>query len=419
MHSKTLRWIILITTLVIGLLFSIQLFWLNKIYHYEKVEFKTGVIKSIRGVFEDMNLNEMPISQLQNLIKHPDENSFLFRIDSIPPKGPLLSAIANNLQSFQVFADCKVAVFDSSKFLYGGYLPGPNSKPTILNDTLLKSFNRNYPHIYMYFPTRSEYILSTMWWWIISGIIMMVVLLALGFSIFFLYKQKFLNEIQNDFIQNVTHEFQTPLTTLMVGLEAITKPAVAQNRHKYDTYIKLMQSQAVYLKYHIENLMKVLKSEANGRITEKSDVNPNELVESAIAQLQSSIEEKNAVIQFVPEKTNQLIIADDNSLYVAVLNLISNAIKFSNEPVINIENKINGNKYWLIVKDNGIGIDEKLKKNLFKKFYRIPTGDIHNVKGLGLGLYFVKKVITEHKGTIDVKSTLGKGSEFIIELPIH
>ncbi len=419
MHSKTLRWIILITTLSIGLLFSIQLFWLNKIYHYEKVEFKTSVIKSIRGVFEDMHLNQMPISQLQKLIKQPDENSFLFRIDSIPPKDPLLTVIANNLESFQVFADCQVAVFDSSTFLYGGYLPGPDSKSAVLNDTIYKSYHKNYPHIYMYFPTRSQYLLYSMWWWIISGIIMMIVLLALGFSIFFLYKQKFLNEIQNDFIQNVTHEFQTPLSTLMVGLEAITKPAVAQNRHKYDTYIKLMQSQAVYLKYHIENLMKVLKSEASGLVIEKSDVNPNELVESAVAQLQTSIEEKNAVIHFIPEKSNQLITADDNSLYVAVLNVISNAIKFSDEPVINIENKITGNKYVLTIKDNGFGIHEKLKKKLFKKFYRIPTGDIHNVKGLGLGLYFVKKVINVHNGTIDVKSTLGKGSEFIIELPIH
>jgi len=228
-----------------------------------------------------------------------------------------------------------------------------------------------------------------------------------------------LNEIQNDFIQNVTHEFQTPLTTLTVGLDAIAKPSITEHSEKLEKYIKLMQAQTVYLKHHIENLMKVLKTESSGLVMDKSEVAPNDLIEKALIQLTPVIEEKNAIIELVRDEQNTVIPADGRSLFTAIVNLISNALKYAEEPVIKIETKVISNRYFISIKDNGVGIDEKSKKKIFKKFYRVPSGNVHNVKGLGLGLYFVKKAADGHKGTITVKSAAGKGAEFIIELPTH
>jgi two-component system phosphate regulon sensor histidine kinase PhoR len=243
--------------------------------------------------------------------------------------------------------------------------------------------------------------------------------MALGLSLFYLYRQKFLNEIQNDFIRNVTHEFQTPLTTITVGLDAITKPSIAENSEKLAKYTRLMQGQTQYLKQHIDNLMRVLTAEANGMLISKEAICPNELIKKAIDQLHLAIEDKNARLLLKLEESNRTIIADRNSLYVAILNIISNAIKYANKPEITIKTQVDGELYFISVKDNGVGIDEKYKKKLFKKFYRIPSGDIPIGNGLGLGLYFVKKVITGHKGSIKVNSIPGKGSEFIIEIPTH
>jgi two-component system, OmpR family, phosphate regulon sensor histidine kinase PhoR len=217
----------------------------------------------------------------------------------------------------------------------------------------------------------------------------------------------------------VTHEFQTPLTTLTVGLDAISKTSVIGQPEKMSKYTKLMQGQTNYLKQHIDNLMKVLQAEANGLLIQKEPVAPNELIKEAIKQLYISIEEKKARIELLLETDNATIPADKSSLYVAILNVISNAIKYSNDPLIIIETKLLNDKYYISVKDNGIGIDDQYKKKLFKKFYRIPTGNVHNTKGLGLGLYFVKKVITEHNGNIIIKSIKGIGTEFIIELSAH
>ena len=357
---------------------------------------------------------------MQKLIEQPDANTFLFKIDSIPTKKLLLNDLLDNLEDFQVFADCKVALYDpgTHKYLYEMYLPSADTKHHD-SGLDLKPYQKKYAYVHLYFPYRNQYILNSMIWWITSGILLLLVLVALSLSIFYLYRQKFLNEIQNDFIQNVTHEFQTPLTALIVGLDAIAKPSIAKQADKLEIYIKLMQAQTIYLKHHIENLMKVLKAEASGLVMDKSEVAPHELIKKAIAQLYPVIEEKHAIVELSPEETNVAVHADDSSLYVAILNLISNALKYAKEPLIKIETKVINSRYSISIKDNGVGIDEKSKRKLFKKFYRVPSGDVHNVKGLGLGLYFVKKVIDGHKGTITVKSTAGIGSEFIIELPVH
>ncbi len=422
MRSATLRWIILITAIAIGLLVATQLFWLNKIYNYEQKQFSTSVVKSIQGVYEDLELtNSSSATQLQKLIEQPDANTFLFKIESIPAKKMLLDNLLENLEDFGVFADCKVALYTPGphKFLYEMYLPSADTKHPVGSGVNLGAYKKNYPYIYLYFPHRNQYILNSMTWWIVSGFLLLLFLIALSLSIFFLYRQKFLNEIQNDFIRNVTHEFQTPLTTLIVGLDAVAKPSMAEHSQKFEIYIKLMQAQTAYLKHHIENLMRVLKAEADGLVFYKKEVVPNELIRQAITQLYAVAEEKHAIVKLLPEETNASIQADDSSLYVAILNLISNALKYAREPLVIIETKAVNSRYLISVKDNGVGIEEKSKKKLFKKFYRVPSGDVHDVKGLGLGLYFVKKVIDGHNGTITVKSIVGEGSEFIIDLPTH
>lgn len=421
MKSATLRWIILITTLAIGLLVAAQLFWLNKIYNYEQKQFSTSVVKSIQGVYEDLELTTSTTAHLQKLIEQPDANTFLFKIDSIPGKKMLMDNLLANLEDFQVFADCKVALYEprTDAYLYEMYLPSADTKHPVNSGISLRPYKKTYAYVHLYFPHRNQYILNSMIWWIVSGILLLLVLVALSLSIFYLYRQKFLNEIQNDFIQNVTHEFQTPLTTLTVGLDAIAKPSITEHSEKLEKYIKLMQAQTVYLKHHIENLMKVLKTESSGLVMDKSEVAPNDLIEKALIQLTPVIEEKNAIIELVRDEQNTVIPADGRSLFTAIVNLISNALKYAEEPVIKIETKVISNRYFISIKDNGVGIDEKSKKKIFKKFYRVPSGNVHNVKGLGLGLYFVKKAADGHKGTITVKSAAGKGAEFIIELPTH
>src|SRR4029078_13723954 len=142
-------------------------------------------------------------------------------------------------------------------------------------------------------------------------------------------------------------------------------------------------------------------------------------IKQAIEQMQFQIEEKETLIKLEPDKENTVIRADKNNLYIVLLNLISNAIKYSKHPKITIATSVQQKRYSISIKDNGIGIDKKFVSKLFGKFYRVPAGDVHKNKGLGLGLYFVHKIIEAHRGKIIVNSVLGSGTEFKIILPVE
>ncbi len=418
-YSKGFKWLTLFFYVVIVLLVAGQLFWLNKIYIYQQKEFNISVVKSIKGMYEDLDLMDSSGQHLRNLIEQPDEKSFLFKTDSIPPSDDLVKDAAHNLEDFGVFTLCQLSVYnsDSIKYVQSHLLPSAANEPVVNHIDELPVFNKNYNYILLSFPHRDKYIFTEMRWWIFSSSLVILALVSLGISNFKLNRQKFLNEIQNDFIRNVTHEFQTPITTLLVGLNILSKPTIISQPEKIKKYTGLMEAQTLYLKQHMENLSRVMNAESRGTSVAREIVDPNELVNEAVAQLYQLIEETNTTITFEEDKNNATIIAEKGSLLVAILNLITNAIKYSSDPLVMIKNSSTENWYQVSVKDNGIGISPKMQKQLFKKFYRVPTGDVQNVRGLGLGLYFVKKTVTAHHGTVTVNSVENDGSEFILKIP--
>ncbi len=417
MRSNTLKWILLTAALVISLIVATQLVWLNRQYKREQKDFTVNVVKSIRGLYEDFNIYDY--HNLRTAIEFPDKNSFLLRFDTSINKQELIDSIASELQQSDVFTDCKIGRYDSRlhKFEYQVYLPTAASHYPTNTGNDLPVVYQNYSYLYLYFPHRDKYILNQMSWWIISCMILVLLLVAFATSLFFLYQQKSLNEVQNDFIRNVTHEFQTPLTTLSLGLDMISKPGTTENPEKLAKYTRLMQGQTTYLKQHIENLMKVLKTESVGIAVIKEKVVINDVVRKVVSQLEGMIEESNASIELHLEPLNEGILGDPNNIFVAILNIVSNGIKYSKEPALIIQTVAVGNEFSVTVKDNGIGIEKQFQKNLFKKFYRVPTGDLHAVKGLGLGLYFVKKVLDAHKGSISINSIPEIGTAFTLRFP--
>ena len=417
MRSATLKQIILIISIVIGIIILIQLYWLNRQYTFEQKEFNTNVMKAIRGFYEDFGSNAG--LQLSKGVEVPNNNSFLIKMDdTIPPKNALIDSLRSELEQVNVFADCKIAFYDKKpgRYRYEVYLPTLSRQENAVKVDL-PIIPKGYSYVYLYFLNRNQYILAQMIWLVIVSILLVLLLIGLGMSLFYLYKQKFLVETQNDFIRNVTHEFQTPLATLTLGLDTMSKASFYQHPEKVVKYNNIMQGQVNYLKQHINNLVKVIKTDAAGINLLKEPLIINELIRSAVDQLNFNLTEKNGMIELHLENSKRPIFADRNNLFIAILNVLSNAIKYSIEPFILISTKFENDNYSISIKDNGIGIDSKYRKKLFKKFYRIPTDDIHDVKGLGLGLYFVKKIIDSHHGKIIIHSEKEIGTEMIIHLP--
>ncbi|MFT4023894.1 MAG: HAMP domain-containing sensor histidine kinase [Flavihumibacter sp.] len=420
MRSSTTRLLIVLLAITVAAIVGIQVHWMQRNYAYEKNEFNTSVVKSIRGLYEDLDLVPYSLSHHASHIQHTGPNSFLFRIDTLPEKDTLLHYLQSEFNDFNVVTDCRVSVFNAAtqSLQYEGYLntPAPG-QPAASKEEMLPA--RDFSFVHLYFPRRSQYIITQMNTWIFTSAFLLLLLIGLALSIYYLFRQKFLNEVQKDFINNVTHEFSTPLTVIDLATDALGKTSVVTQPEKIAKYATSIRRQTDYLKTHIQNLIKTVVSDNYNFSVEKVKTAPNELIRQVVQQLEPLLQEKKGVFELSLEDEETIIHADPDNLYLAIFNIVNNAIKYSTQPRVQIVTQVHDRHYGISIRDNGMGIEHDDLKNIFRKFYRAQKGNLHNTKGLGLGLYFTKKIIDLHHGTIAVNSVPGIGAEFIIELPIN
>ena len=424
MRSSTLKWIVLSATLLAAVIITVQLYWLNMVYSYEQRQFHINVVKSVRGLFEDLQMNDAPGISLQQLIKNPGNNYFIVKADTIPPKDSLTFYLQDEFALFGVLTDCKLGAYSyvEKKFVYEEFLPTPASRypppsKAMLQDLPMLPNDGDY--IVLYFPHRHEYILEQMDFWIVSSAILFIALIGLAISLFYFYRQKFLAEVQKDFVNNFTHEFKTPLAVMKIASGVLAQENILQQPDRLERYAAIIKNQTEHLQNQVEQLLKAASSESKNLLLQKEDIDAHQLIEQALSKVQPLIEEKKARIELKTDEGNSVLHADKAHLELAVVNLLENALKYSLEPRIVVETGSAEDEFYISVKDNGVGIEKKYLKSIFKKFYRVPTGDIHNVKGFGLGLNFVKRIIDAHNGKIRVNSLPGIGTEFRLFIPLN
>lgn len=420
MRSATTRFIILASAVLIAVVLAVQVYWLDKTHRFEENEFNTSVLKSIRGLYEDMPLLYNSQLSLDSLVEKYHRSGFLFQVHNLPPKDSLLFYLSAEMEDFRVFTDCRVALYDETrgKFDYEAYLSTDGSRQHEDSIKRLPVLTRGYNYVLLYFPHRGNYIISQMKNWIYTSVVLLLLLTGFSFALYYFYKQKFLVEVQKDFINNVTHEFSTPLSVLELATAGLEKPGIASRPDKISKYTVSIRHQLDYLKSHIQNLVETVVADNYQFRLNRERVIPNEILRKAFAQLQPLLEKKEGRLYWQLEPGNTALPGDEENLYLAFFNCISNAIKYAPEPVIMISTSAGNGSYQVRISDNGPGIEQASQKKIFRKFYRVPQGNLHAVKGLGLGLYFTYKVIKAHGGHIRVKSEAGKGAEFIIDLPL-
>jgi len=419
MRSSTLRWLVLLASILIMLIMGVQLFWLNKVYSLEQKTFNTNVVKSIRGLYEDLDIVDTHANHLQDLIEHPSTDYFLFKIENYFSEDSIASYLQHELNDFDVLTDVYVGYYHAAHTNYKRtiYIPTAASRYT-KEPISLSVFNRNYNYILLYFPHRNRYVLAQMNFWFISSAVLFIVLIGLAVILFFFYRQRFLAEVQKDFVNNFTHEFKTPLAVMKISSEVLLQDKITSQPERLHKYAAIIENQTQHLQDQVERLLHIAASDRKDLPIQKKQVAVKELIEQAVAKMQPLIDEKNAQVDIsVDEEENTELYADRAHLELAIVNLLENALKFSVKPHVVINTGKEDGDIYISVKDNGIGIEKKYQKNLFKKFYRVPTGDIHNVKGFGLGLNFVKRIIDAHHGSIKINSLPGIGTEFRLILP--
>lgn len=425
MRIKTLRRLVIFSVIIISIIIFIQLFWLNKVYSLEQKIFNTNVVKSIRGVYEDLPLvSETHHTNLQKLIEHPSPEYFLFRHDTTPDPKALFNAIKQELLDFDVMTDVHTGIYDPTvnRYHQEQFLSTVAPLYKKVDYPAIKVFKRPYGYIALYFPRRDRYVLSQMEFWIISSIALIIALGGLAISLIYFYRQKFLAEVQKDFVNNFTHEFKTPLAVMKIASGVLNEPDIAARPEKLKNYASILEKQTTHLQQQVEKLLTLATNNSQKLTYDMKMISLNHLIEESVAQLQPLADSRKARITLKLDDRDPKLYADAGHLSIAIVNIIENALKYAEEPRVLIQTLHENGNVLLSIKDNGIGIEPKYLKRIFQKFYRVPTGNIHNVKGFGLGLNFSRQIITEHDGKIQVSSIPGIGTEFKIsfhEINLH
>jgi len=274
--------------------------------------------------------------------------------------------------------------------------------------------------LYVNFPERNKFILSSIvGMTMLSVIFTIIIIIAYTSAIYQLRKQRQISQIKTDFINNMTHEFKTPIATINLALDAIRNPKIINDEDKVKRYLGMIKEENKRMHAQVENVLRISKLEKNELNISKDKVALHDLVTDAVAHLELIVENRNGYIKAHLEAINSDVLANETHFTNVIVNMLDNAVKYSAEaPQIDLYTENVGNNILLKIKDQGNGMSKAVQKKVFEKFYREHTGDVHNVKGHGLGLAYVKRIVDDHHGYVSVESEKGKGSTFIIKLPL-
>ncbi len=252
---------------------------------------------------------------------------------------------------------------------------------------------------------------------LLSFIITFIIIITFAFIIYLILKQKKLSEIKNDFVNNMTHELKTPVSTISLASQMLSDDSIEISKKKLKSISKIIKDESKRLEFQIEKVLQISLFEKGSIHFNVKDVDIHELISFAVLNMDIKVKNKDGEIIVDLNAKNFILKGDKLHLTNILFNLLDNAVKYSKEktpPKIEVKTSNYEEGIKIEIKDNGIGISKENQKKIFNKFYRVPTGNIHDVKGFGLGLSYVKRIIEEHNGNISIKSEKGKGTSFII-----
>jgi two-component system phosphate regulon sensor histidine kinase PhoR len=333
---------------------------------------------------------------------------FEFGLATISPRGPLGYMERQSADFSKMYAD----TVNNYTYNYLLISPSGSAGENLVADEVL----------IVVVPDIKSLVLHSLRWSIIASVLFTIIIIAAFYlTVHTLLRQKKLSDIKNDFINNMTHEFKTPLATISLAVDALKNEKVQADKEKMNYFNSIIKEENLRMNRQVETILKAALLEKQEVSLMLKPTHVHKIIKDVADNFTLQLEEKKGKIDLHLEAANDLVEADEVHLPNLINNLVDNAVKYAKEnvpPEISISTMANGKNMILRMEDNGIGMNRETVKRIFEKFYRAHTGNIHNVKGFGLGLSYVKTMVDAHGGTIKVDSTPGKGSVFTIELPL-
>ncbi len=420
MKSSTIRFIVILGALcIIGITIT-QIYWVRRAFDLKEAEFERTVNTALYNVAQQIfEISKTP-SPAVNPVKQVSTNYFIVMVNSEIDASLLEFLLRNEFEKRAIRADFEYGVYDcsSERMVYGDYVPLQTAKEKkVTNKKLPQWANQGY-YFGVQFPNRIAHVTNQMGIWSFSSVVLLLVIVFFAYTLFVIMKQKRLSEIQKDFINNMTHEFKTPIATIAVSTEVLKDPGIVHQPERLLNYMTIIEKENTRLKQQVERVLQMARLDKEDIGLKKENLSIHHIIQDSLRHTSVALQEKKGNVGLKLSADEPVIEGDKLHLTNVFNNLFDNAIKYCKTTPSLIVRTINENGGIAIeVEDNGIGIALENQKRVFQKFYRVPTGNLHDVKGFGLGLSYVRTVVEAHRGKISLRSELGRGSVFKIYLP--
>ena len=307
-------------------------------------------------------------------------------------------------------------IFMTASNVKGEFLPENTYKTPLFGNDIF----RDPGMLFVSFPNKNSAIISNLSATLASSIgLLLVLVFIFSYTLYAILKQKKLSEMKTDFINNMTHEFKTPVATIMIASEALKDPEVTADKTRLKRLAGIIYDENVRLGNHIERVLSIARLEKGELKMENTEVDVNDLIVIVLDSMELQLQKRNAIINVHTDAEHAIVYGDELHLSNVIYNLIDNANKYSSDtPEISITTRNTGKNLIIEIADKGIGMTKEQSKRIFDQFYRVPTGNLHDVKGFGLGLNYVQDIIKKMNGTVKVSSEKDRGTTFEISLPL-
>jgi len=420
--KRTFLIIVSITGFALAGIIFIQFYWIRNAILLQEEQFDSRVRVALKGAVNQMFVSKSDTCEAGLFCSRNCQ-----RNDSILNNGLNIDALKPIIN--KEFSEAGL----HGPYVFGIFVPDalkPEyvSKPGF-DSQLLKSkhtaslsciFKDDQMVLGAWFPDEKNRAMQSIFWWLLVCFILLAVLVfGFIFTIYSFLRQKKISEMKSDFVNNITHEFKTPIATISLASEMLLKPSVLSSETKARKYAGIIYDENIRLKNQVENVLQLATLDRGTFNLKYKSLDIHQHIRKVAESFQLLVKEKNGSVKLSLNATNHQSYADSMHIENVISNLLDNADKYSpGIPDITVSTFNRNDHIVIAVEDKGIGISKENQKHIFRKMYRVHTGNLHDIKGFGLGLYYVKRLIEAHNGNINLHSEPGKGSRFEISLPL-
>lgn len=421
MNKRTIRLIVIAASLLLIALVAIQVLWVRESINIQRIKFRSDVTNSLLSVVQIIQENANDSVPIYDPVERKEDDYYIVRIhDTLHPF--YLEALLNSeFKQNEIDLEFEYSIYDcfTDSVVY--------SKAVISEGEVNTSFpseikwNNDDGHYFsVFFPNLSNAIYSRYGFWLVSSAVLLIIVAFFVYIITVILRQRRLSQIKTDFINNMTHEFKTPISTILLSSEVLSDQSITEKPERLSNYAQIIQNESHRLQNQVERILQIATIEKERVELKSKELSMHSIIARSIDTFKLNIEAQGGVIRSELQAENDRVKGDEVHMLNVISNLLDNAIKYSpQQPEIGVKTYNEKDTICIEISDKGMGISPAELKQIFEKFYRVNTGNVHDIKGFGIGLHYVDVMIRQHNGRIRVLSKESEGSTFILSLPTY